>query len=84
MATEGLEMEICGAVLSTMTEPLGPALPARLPARSIAVPPLTDRLSVPSPLMLEIVAVRTLPVPESATVPLAVPVVLRIMFVRVN
>ena len=60
--------------LMELTEgPAEAALQAAKPIRSTMVIP-----SVPSPLMLEIVTVRVVPVPEStATVPVASPVVLR-------
>ena len=69
-----------GAVLSTTSVPLGPAAPALLPAVSVAVPAAMERLSVPSPVMLESVTVRdAVPVPETATKALAVPVVLSVI-----
>jgi len=64
-----------GAVLSTLNVLLGPAAGAVLPAVSDAVLAAIEIPSVPSPVILEIVTVRVvLPVPVTATVPLAVPV----------
>src|SRR3990172_9032331 len=59
---------------------LGPAAAALFVAKSLAVPAAIDIPSVPSPIMLEMVTVRVaVPVPLTATVPLAVPVLFRII-----
>ena len=77
---EGLLIEIVGAVLSTVKVALGPAAGARLPTRSVAVPAAIEIPSVPLPVMLLMVTVRVRPEPETLIVPLAVPVVFRVMF----
>ena len=69
-----------GAVLSTMKVALGPAAGARLPARSEAVPAAIEIPREPSPVMLLMVTVRVRPEPETLSVPLAVPVLFRVMF----
>src|SRR6266516_3124982 len=70
---------VVGAVLSTAKVALGPAAGAVLPARSVAVPVAMEMPRVPSPLMPERVTVRVLPLPVTATVALAVPVVFSVM-----
>ena len=76
-----------GAVLSTLKVVLGPAAAAELRAVSVAVSAAIEIPSVPSPVMLEIVTVLVvLPVPVTATVPVAVDEVLRVTsrFARVT
>ena len=73
-------MEIVGAVLSTVNVVLALDAGAVLPAVSLAVPAAIEMPSVPSPEMLEIVTVRVVPVPDTASVPVAVPVVFSVMF----
>lgn len=53
---------------------------AKLPAVSLAVPAAMLMPSVPTPVMLLMVTVRVVPLPVTFTVPLAVPVALRVMF----
>ncbi len=61
----------------TVNVVLGPAAAARFPTVSDAVPEAIEMPRVPSPLMLEMVTVRVVrPEPDTATVPVAVPVVL--------
>src|SRR5438552_658777 len=72
-------MVIVGLVLSTVKVVLGPAAGAALFAVSIAVPAAMLMPSVPFPVMLEIVTVRVVPEPETPNVPLAVPVLFRVM-----
>ena len=61
-----------------MTVALGPAAGVRFAAKSAAVPLASDIPRVPFPVMLEIVTVRMLPLPATATMPVAEPVVFRI------
>ena len=69
-----------GAVLSTLKTVLGPADPTALPATSVAVAAAIEIPNVPSPVMPEIVTVRVATSdPDTATVPLAVPVVFNVM-----
>src|SRR5262245_26203593 len=63
-----------GGVLSTANVALGPAARALLPAASVAVPAAREIPRAPSPVMPDSVTVRVVPVPETATVALAVPV----------
>src|SRR6266446_5011047 len=53
-----------GGVLSTVKVALGPAAGAVLPAVSVAVPAAMDIPRVPSPVRLETVTVRVVPVPD--------------------
>ena len=69
----------CGDVLSTTNVALGPAAGARLPAKSEAVSAASEIPNVPSPVMPLMVTVRVSPVPETPTVPVAVPVVFSVM-----
>src|SRR4051794_27857157 len=63
-----------GGVLSTANVALGPAAGLLLAAVSVAVPAAREIPRVPSPVMPDSVTVRVAPVPETATVALAVPV----------
>ena len=73
-------MATLGTVLSTVNVVLGPAAGTGAPARSVAVPAIIEIPSVPSPVIPEMVTVRAVaPEVETATVPLAVPVVLSVM-----
>ena len=76
---EGAEITTVGFVLSTEKVVLGPAAKVLFPAVSVAVPAARLMPKVPSPVMLEIVTVRVRPVPVTATVPLAVPVIFNVM-----
>ena len=69
-----------GGVLSTANVPLGPAGPALFPTVSVAVPAAMEIPSVPSPVMPEIVTVLVLPLPETPIVPVAPPVLFKVMF----
>ena len=51
---------------------------ARLLTLSLAVPAAIEMPKVPSPVIPEIVTVRVLPLPETLTVPLAVPVLFNV------
>ncbi len=62
-----------GGVLSTLKVPLGPAAEAVFPAVSEAVPAAIEMPRLPSPVMLESVTVRVLPVPLTPIVAVAVP-----------
>ena len=62
-----------------VTVALGPAAGAVLPATSLAVPAARVIPSVPVPVMPLMVTVRVVPEPVTATVPLAVPVLFRVM-----
>ncbi len=69
-----------GTVLSTVKVALGPAAAAE-PIALLAVPAAIDIPSVPSPVRPLIVTVRAVvPVPLTATVPLAVPVLFNVTF----
>ena len=69
-----------GPVLSTVKVALGPAAGAGLPTPSTAVPAAIDIPIEPLPVMLLIVTgLVLLPDPVTDTVPLAVPVVFRLM-----
>src|SRR5947208_1787626 len=69
-----------GAVLSTVKVVLGPAEAAVLPAVSLAVPDAIEIPRVPSPVIGERVTIRVaVPVPDTATVAAAVPVVFNVM-----
>ena len=68
-----------GGVLSTLKVPLGPAAAALLPARSLAVAAASEMPMVPSPVIELIVTVRVKPLPVTATLPVAVPLKLRVM-----
>jgi hypothetical protein len=82
---DGSSMVIVGPVLSTVKVVLGPAAGAGLPMLVVAVPEAIEMPSVPSPEMLEIVTVRVLvPEPLTAIVPVAVPVVFKVMFAADN
>ena len=76
---EGDPSETVGAVLSTLNVLEGPALEAVLPARSEAVPEAKEIPIVPSPVqeLRETVRVEV-PVPLTATVQSAVPVLLSV------
>src|SRR4030095_2682818 len=77
---EGAPMLTVGAVLSTVKVVLGPVAEAVLPAASVAVPAAMEIPSVPSPVMLERVTVRVVaPVPDTATIAFALPVLLRVI-----
>lgn len=79
---DGALMVTPGGVLSTPNVVLGPAATAPLPAVSVAVPPAMVMPNEPSPVMPEIVTVRVaVPEPVTPIVPLAVPVVFRVMSV---
>ena len=80
MVAEGGEMEIVGALLSTLKTALGPAAGAALPAVSVAVPAAIEIPRVPLPVIPEMVTVRVAPLPETPTEPLAVPVAFRVIF----
>ncbi len=68
-------MLIPGAVLSTVTELLGPAAGLGAPPSPAAAPAATEMLSVPSPVIPVIVTRRSvMPLPDTLTVPFAVPV----------
>ena len=67
-----------GPVLSVVKVALGPAAGARLPTLSDAVPAAMPIPRLPSPVMFSMVTICVTPVPETATVPLAVPVVFRV------
>lgn len=69
-----------GGVLSTVKVTLGPPTDAKLPPKSLAVPAATEIPNVPSPLTPEIVTVREAPLPVTPRVPVAVPVLLSVMF----
>src|SRR5205814_6226603 len=68
-----------GAVLSTVNVALGPAAGALFPAVSVAVPAAMEMPSVPSPVMLDSVTVRVLPVPVTPIDAVAVPVVFSVI-----
>jgi hypothetical protein len=57
-----------------------PEAAAEFPARSVAVPEAMEMPSVPTPVMLEIVTVYDFAEPDNATVPLALPVLFKVIF----
>lgn len=70
---------ITGTVLSTVKMALGPVANAVLPARLLAVAAPMLIPMVPSPLMAETVTVRpAVPLPLTATLPVALPLVARV------
>ena len=77
-------MLMVGGVVSTRKVALGPAAGARFPAVSEAVLAAMEIFRVPvpepPPEIAEMVTVRVLPVPVTLTVPLAVPVGVRVIF----
>ena len=75
---------IVGSVLSTVKVVLGPAAGAVLPAVSVAVPAAMEIPRVPSPMMLESVTVRVVPVPVMPTVALALPVLFNVTLPAVS
>ena len=77
-------MDMEGAVLSTANVVLGPAAGAVLPAVSDAVPAAMEMPSVPSPVMLDKVTVRVVPLPLTPTEALAVPVLFRVILLALN
>ena len=79
MLTDGLPMAIVGAVLSTVKVVEADEAGAEFPARSVAVPAAIEIPNVPSPEILEIVTVRVVPEPDTPTVPLAVPVLFKVI-----
>jgi len=76
---DGALIVTVGAVLSTVNLALGPAAGALLPAVSVAVPAAIEMPSVPSPVMLERVTVRVVPLPLTPTVAFAVPVLFKVI-----
>ena len=74
-------MVIVGAVLSTMNVALGPAEGAPLPALSVAVPGGMPIARLPSPVILESVTVRVVPVPLTPTEAFTFPFLIRMMSV---
>ena len=84
MVFEGALMLIVGEELSTMNGVLGPAAGALLPAGSPAVPAPMEIPSVPPPVIALMVTVYRVPAPLTLTVPLAVPVLLSVMFAGVR
>jgi len=78
--SEGEPMLTVGGVLSTVNVVDGPAAGA-LPLALLAVPAAIDIPIVPSPVIEDIVTVRVeVPVPLTAAVPLAVPVLFNVTF----
>ena len=84
MFIEGGLIVTVGGVFPTANVPLGPVAGAKLPARSLAVPAAIDIPNVPSPVIPEIVTVRVLPLPLTAIVPLAVPVLFNVTAEAIN
>ena len=81
---EGALIVTVGGVLSTVKVALGPAAGALFPARSVAVPAAIEIPSVPSPVMLERVTVRVVPLPVTAIDAVAVPLAFKAMLPAVN
>src|SRR6266704_660147 len=75
----GLTLVMAGPLLSTVNGMLGPAAGAVLPARSVAVPAAIEMAIVPSPVMLESVTVRVVPVPDTPIDAVAVRVAFNVM-----
>lgn len=83
-AADGPLIAALGALFVTVTAALV-AVARALPAAFLAVPALIDMASVPSPETADIVTVRDrAPVPETETVPFAVPVLIRVTFEAVR
>ena len=75
---EGALIETVGAVFTTSNVALGPAA-GQEPPRLLAVPAAMPIPRLPSPLILDMVTVRVLPLPlTDDTVPVAVPVLFRV------
>ena len=66
-------------LLSTLNVALGPAADDVFPAKSEAVAAAMLTPRVPAPVMLLMVTVRVRPLPETPSVPLALPVALSVM-----
>jgi len=89
LVTDGALMTTVGAKLSTENTVLRAEAGAVLPSRSLAVPGVMLIPNVPSPLMALMVTVRVAPVivppvPVTATVPLAEPVLISVTFAAVR
>jgi len=74
-----LTLLMTGPLLSTVNVALGPAAGAVLPAVSLAVPATMEIPRGPSPVMLESVTVRVVPVPDTPTDAVALPVAFNVM-----
>ena len=81
---EGAPIARAGALLSTLKVVLGPPAAEAMSDALTATPAATEMPSVPSPAMLEMVTVRVLPLPETATVPVAVTVEFNVTCPAVN
>ena len=81
----GAPMLRVGAELSTVNVVLGPAAAALIPSFPVAVAAARLMPSVPSPVIELIVTVRVVvPVPDTATLPVAVPVVFNVTLPAAN
>ena len=81
--TSVMELMVVGAGV-TVKVVEGPAAPAVLPALSEAVPAAIEIPNVPVPEMEEIVTVRVVLLPDTAKLPVAVPVVFSVIFEVLN
>ena len=81
--TSVMELIVVGAGV-TVKVVEGPAAPAVLPALSEAVPAAIEIPNVPVPEMEEIVTVRVVLLPDTAKLPVAVPVVFSVIFEVLN
>ena len=80
-AVVGIEKVTVGPLVFTVNVVEGPAESEVLPAVSEAVPADIEIPKVPSPLIEEIVTVLVdVPVPETTAVPVAVPVLFKVIF----
>ena len=83
--TDGAPMLIVGLVLSTMHVALLLDPGDRFPDRSLALPAAMEIARVPVPATELMVTVRVVPVPvDTATLPVAVPVLISVTFDAVN
>ncbi len=82
---DGLEIDKVGPIVSTVKVLLGPADDARFPNESTAVPEAIEIPNVPFPVIPEILTVLVEgPVPETDTVPLAVPVLFKVTLLELK
>ena len=81
---EGALIVMAGALLSTLNVVLGPPAAEAIPDELTTTPAATEMPSVPFPVILEMVTVRVLPLPETATFPEAVPVLFNVTLLAVN
>lgn len=80
-----MELMVVGAAGCTVLNVVdAPGAGAKFPAMSLAVPGAIEMPNVPAPVMFEIVTVYEVPDPDNPKVPLALPVVLSVIFERLK